>query len=247
MWPEDETREERAAAFSSAQRCFFVSRHNWELFEHQTGEVLTNASVVRNPFKVRYNAQAQWPSADLGWRLACVGTLDPATKGQDLLIRVMAMQKWKERNLSVNCYGSGPCERGLRKLTDALHLRSVCFKGYVEDIEQIWRENHGLIMPSWVEGLPIALVEAMLCHRMALVTDVGGNTELVEHGVNGFVAPAPTVALLDAAMEEAWQRRDEWRELGLEARKKVVACVPPDPVQDFCGKLLETAAGHKQE
>ena len=85
-------------------------------------------------------------------------------------------------------------------------------------------------------------MEAMLCHRFAIVTAVGGNAELVEEGVSGFVAEAPSVATLGAAMERAWVRRAEWRELGLAAGRRVRALVPSDPAADFANRLLGLAA-----
>ena len=51
----------------------------------------------------------------------------------------------------------------------------VTFHGHVNDIrEDIWAKNHILVMPSYYEGMPIALVEAMLSGRTAIVTDFQG-------------------------------------------------------------------------
>src|SRR5437763_3000966 len=47
----------------------------------------------------------------------------------------------------------------------------------------------------------------ILCARPAIVTNVGGNAELLEDGRSGFVAPAPTIKHLNEAMERAWDRR----------------------------------------
>lgn len=95
--------------------------------------------------------------------------------------------------------------------------------------------------------MPLALVEAMLCSRMSVVTDVGGTTELIEHGVNGFVAAAPTVDFLDAVLEEAWRRREDWPAMGVEGRRRAVSLVPADPVGDFCEQLLELAASEPSQ
>jgi glycosyltransferase involved in cell wall biosynthesis len=145
--------------------------------------------------------------------------------------------------LKVSLFGSGPCEKNLRKLVGLLELTNVEFLGQVEDIERVWQDHHGLVLPSRLEGLPISLVEAMLCSRMGIVTDVAGNTEIMEDGVTGFVAAAPTVVLLDQALERAWERRLEWRQMGLAARKMVLANVPPDPVKVFADTLVRLAEG----
>jgi glycosyltransferase involved in cell wall biosynthesis len=85
--------------------------------------------------------------------------------------------------------------------------------------------------------MPLVLVEAMLCGRPCIVTNVGGNAELVEDNVSGFIASAPNEACLDEAMERAWARRDEWQEIGEAAGRRVRTVVPPDPVTDFIQEL----------
>src|ERR1035441_2343114 len=218
-WPHDQAGAELSFAYESARQSFFVAKRNLELLETQTGSKLHNARVVRNPFNVRYDVSASWPVQTPDWRLACVGRLEPAAKGQDLLFQVLAQPKWRQRNLKVSLFGSGPCEKNLRRLVGLLELTNVEFRGQVEDIERLWREHHGLVLPSRLEGLPISLVEAMLCSRMGIVTDVAGNTEIMEDDVTGFVAAAPTVVLFDQALERAWERRLEWRQMGLAARR----------------------------
>ena len=117
-------------------------------------------------------------------------------------------------------------------------MKRLDFMGHVDAPAKIWQVNHGLLIASRNEGLPIVLVEAMQAGRMAVVTDVAGNTELVEDGVTGFVAKAPTVELLDDAMERAWQNRGRWREMGVRAKGKVAQIIPENPGRVFSQKLL---------
>ena len=69
-------------------------------------------------------------------------------------------------------------------------LEKVTYGGFTEDVESIWASHHALVLPSRSEGLPLVVVEAMLCGRPAIVTDVAGNAELIQDGVSGFVAAA---------------------------------------------------------
>jgi glycosyltransferase involved in cell wall biosynthesis len=239
FWPDDQGALQLADAYSGARACFFVSRRNLELFEEQIGARLPAARVVRNPVNVDYNVAPPWPNDQGTWRLACVARLEPAAKGQDILIKVLSQPKWRERPLHVTLYGTGACERNIRTLSDG--LASIEFAGHVSDVEGIWAKNHALVLPSRYEGLPLALVEAMLCSRTAIVTDVAGNTEVIEQGITGFVARAPTVSLLDEAMEEAWTRREEWQEMGARARNAIKKLIPADPVGEFCEQLLTQA------
>jgi len=66
-----------------------------------------------------------------------------------------------------------------------------------------------------------------------------GIKELVEDNVNGFLAKAPTVELIDEAMERAWQRKDGWEEMGKLATEKVRKLIPADPVKIFSDQLKE--------
>ena len=77
----------------------------------------------------------------------------------------------------------------------------------------------------------------MLCARPCIVTDVAGNTELIEDNVHGFVAAAPSPPCLDEALERAWQQRDRWQAIGQAAAARVRTAVPRDPVGELVRKL----------
>jgi glycosyltransferase involved in cell wall biosynthesis len=116
----------------------------------------------------------------------------------------------------------------------------VDFAGYVP-VEEIWASNHILVLPSRYEGLSLAMVEAMMCARPVIATDVGGHSEIIEDGVTGFLAKAPTVASVAEALESGWARRAEFEEIGLAAAKRIREIVPADPVGIFSSKLQEYA------
>jgi len=126
-------------------------------------------------------------------------------------------------------------------MAEHLKLATVHFRGHVDNINGIWEQNHLLILPSRIEGLPIALVEAMWCGRAAIVTDIAGNAELCVDGRTGFVAAAPSVGALEQTMEVAWTCRHEWQKMGNAARMRVEALIPKDPVGEFA-RLLITCA-----
>lgn len=227
--PSDEKLPRLRALYAGAQSCCFVSEHNRRLTEQQLGMALPQATVVRNPFLVPWTPRTDWPDDGAGLRLACIGRLFTMEKGQDLLLRVMARDKWRNRPLFVTIYGKGANREGLEGMAAFLGLTKVSFGGFVSDIAEVWRQHHGLILPSRCEGLPLVVVEAMLSCRVPIVTDVGGSREVVDDGATGFIASAPTEAALDEAMERAWQRRDEWRALGAAASDRIRMLVPPDP------------------
>ena len=243
FWPPDKVRKYRRDVFEAAIKCFFVSSHNRSLTEDQIGRRLANAAIVRNPFLVAVDNPLSWPgNEEREFRLACVGRLYVLDKGQDVLLRVLARDKWKKRNLHVSFFGQGINREGLMELANKLEVSKVSFPGQTKDVQSIWNEHHALVLPSRSEGLPLALVEAMLCGRTAIVTNVGGNAEVIDDHVTGFLAAAPTEADFDEALEKAWERRDEWRAMGSLAASRIRELVPADPAAEFACQLLEIEA-----
>ncbi|HEX6087898.1 MAG TPA: glycosyltransferase [Thermoanaerobaculia bacterium] len=240
-WPSEEARPAMRAAYTNAVAAYFVSEHNRRLTEEQIGVTLEQTAIVRNPFNVPYAQRGDWPGGE-SLRLACVGRLLSSEKGQDLLLRVLARERWRSRAWSVTFFGSGPDRDALIALASRLGLTSVAFAGHVDDVAAIWRDHHALVLPSRCEGLPIVLVEAMLSGRVPIVTDAGGNAEVIDDGVTGFVAAAPSEDALDEAMERAWQRRGEWRDLGARAAAHIRTIVPPDPSHVFAAQVEAIAA-----
>jgi glycosyltransferase involved in cell wall biosynthesis len=240
-WPDDHRLEQLRALYAGARACFFVSEHNHRLTEEQLGMALPRAAVVRNPFLVPWEPRPDWPDGRNGLRLACIGRLYTKEKGQDLLLRVLAREKWRNRALSVTFYGSGLNAAGLEQMARFLGLTRVAFGGFTGDLSAVWREHHGLVLPSRCEGLPLVVVEAMLSGRVPIVTDVGGNREVVDDELTGFLAAAATEDALDEALERAWQRRDEWPAIGTAAANRIRELVPPDPAAVMAGMLEELA------
>ena len=242
FWPPDKSRQYRRNVFEGAVKCFFVSQHNRRLTEDQIGADLANAAVIRNPYLVPADGPFPWPDAgDDCLRLACVARLYLLDKGQDILLRVLAREKWKGRGLHVSFFGRGLNAESLADLAARLGVRNVSFEGQTTDVPGIWKEHHALVLPSRAEGLPLALVEAMMCGRPSVVTNVGGNKEVVQDGVTGFLA-APDEDSIDAALEEAWARRGELREMGRRAALRIRELVSANPVEDFADTLLDLAS-----
>lgn len=239
MWPDEGRAREFIEFYGRASRVFFVSNGNRTMLETQIGHEFTNAEIIRNPFNVRRDVMVPWPTESNPLNLACVGRLEPAAKGQDLLLRVLAKEPWRSRPLTLSFFGKGCAEDNLRRLTKHLKLdEHVKFYGHIKGIEGLWAKHHALIQPSRFEGLPITIVEAMHCGRMVIVTDVAGNAEVVQDGVNGFVAEAPTERHLHAALERAWEKREQWEKMGQAAGQAIRELVPAEPAAEFARKLL---------
>ena len=237
-WFDERGVREAVLTYTQARRVFCVSDGNRKLLRLQVGDPLPNAVVAWNPCSVAGTSAPSWPS-NKTWRLACVGRLDPAPKGQDLLLQILARPEWRSRPIEVNFFGAGPYERTLHRLAEMLRMKNVFFRGHVNNIRAVWEQNHALVLPSRYEGLPLTLVEAMWCARPAIVTDVGGNAELCADNETGFVSPASTLPSFAEALDRAWNRRHDWQVIGQAAMARVEAQAPKDPIKLFCDRLMD--------
>jgi len=235
-WPPKELRKTMLAGFKQAKHNFFVSQDNIEVTQLQLGQRLTNLGLVRNPFQVPYTTPPTFPELE-GFHLACVGRYDFKTKGQDVLLRVMMQEKWQTRPLTIHFFGDGDDEDNLKSIVDNYKLPNIKIHPYTPTVD-IWNHMHGLILPSRSEGLPISLVEAMLSYRVAIVTNVSGSLEVMLPNETGFVASAPRPVYLDEALENAWQRRMEWEDMGKKAGAHIRTLVPEFPEQNFADTLI---------
>jgi glycosyltransferase involved in cell wall biosynthesis len=240
-WPTDEEAERYRKGFSAALRCYFVSEANRRLLEKQIGCELSNAEVVRNPFNVKFDFSPAWPNLGQDGELhfACVARLDPVPKGQDILFEALSGPSWMPRPWQLTLYGEGQRRKSLECLAQRLGISDrVIFAGFLP-AEEIWARSHVLVMPSRFEGLPLAMVEAMLCGRPVVATDVAGHAEIIQDGVTGFLAESPTPSSLSLALERFWMRRAEAQAIGVAASKRIRELVPPEPARVFSGKLKE--------
>jgi glycosyltransferase involved in cell wall biosynthesis len=245
-WLEDEMAARYRQALRAALRCYFVSKANLQLMQKQIGAELPNAEVVRNPFNVDFNTSLRWPSPGKNGavRLACVARLDPRAKGQDILLEALATPVWFNRPWQLTLYGNGPFKNVIERLVQHFGLgERVTLAGHVSRVADIWAENHVLVMPSRFEGLPLAMVEAMLCGRPIVATDVAGHSEIIEDGVSGFLADAPTVPSVAVTLERLWKRRHDLEVMGQAAARKIRDSVPADPASVFSKKILSLLVG----
>lgn len=235
-WPQPNERAVMKQAFEKAAKCFFVSQHNLQLTEEQFGFRFYNAKLVWNPVKVKREIIA-YPSVQNGFNLACIGRLFILDKGQDILLRILSQKKWKERPLTISFVGNGVDEAGLKSMADLLNVKNIEFTGQQQNIEDIWKQHHALVLPSRSEGRPLVILEAMAAGRMTIATNVGGNDELIADEKSGFIAEA-NFSSFDAALEKAWQRRNEWEAMGKNAFHDGMKKIPEAPEIDFAQNLM---------
>jgi glycosyltransferase involved in cell wall biosynthesis len=238
----DAARRAAIACLSRARRVAFVAERNLRVAERQIAASLPNACVVGNPVNLADLRAVPYPDPDVV-KLANVARLEAQCKGQDVLLEVLSGDPWKARRWRLRFYGAGPDRSYLERLTSYYQLcERVEFCGHVGDVRSIWADNHLLVMPSRSEGTPLSLVEAMICGRPSVVTDVGGNLEWIDEPSTGFVADAPSARSLNHALERAWEAREHWELVGQQAHQRALSKFDPHPEETLLSLLIEGAA-----
>jgi glycosyltransferase involved in cell wall biosynthesis len=218
---------------------FFTSYNDIEKAQKDLNLTISNAVVVRNPVNLKDKTILPFPE-NKPIQMAMVGNLVTVHKGQDITLNVLKNKIWETRSWHLNIYGSGPDENYLKKLCDENHLAGrASFHGQVNDIRALWQKNHILLMPSRMEGVPLAMVEAMLCGRPCVITNVGGISEWIEENRSGFIAESVTFDSFEKALERAWQYKDQWEEMGKYAHDRAIQLYDPNPGKTLLDMITE--------
>jgi L-malate glycosyltransferase len=231
-------------AFHHASKVLFVSERNAAVAGRHLLDDINNSLLVRNPVNLTEIGIIPYKENESVVHFAMVANLLVNHKGHDILFDVLKSEKWSERAWQLNIYGSGDDEKYIRDLCTFFKLQDrVHFKGRTNNIRKVWEENQILLMPSLCEGIPLAVVEAMLCGRPVVATDTGGHMEWIQDGFNGFIAEGANVYSYDNALERAWQQKSIWPSLGMNAFNTAQKQYDPHPGKTILKIILEH--GHR--
>lgn len=158
--------------------------------------------------------------------MVCVGRICEQ-KGQLLLIE--AMKRLRDLGLDVNLVlaGDGEMRNQVEALIDQYDLvNNVTITGWISGNqvrEQILKAEI-LVLPSFAEGLPVVIMEAMSLRRPVISTYVAGIPELVKHRENGWLCAAGDVEALTIVMQEALiTPKEKLKEMSSLGYKNVIA------------------------
>lgn len=169
----------------------------------------------------RYDA----PAPEAPAHLLFVGRL-AAVKGVPVLFEALRDLLPEHPGLHLTLVGDGPDRDGLERAARAMGLAPhLTFAGYrsQSEVAGLLAQSTALVLPSFAEGVPVVLMEAMAARLPVITTRIAGVPELVEHGKSGLVvAPGDVVALRDA-LSEILGNGDTRRAMGEAGRAKVLA------------------------
>ena len=127
------------------------------------------------------------PQCDPLYDFVCVARFFPV-KNHLFLINVFKEFVDKHSNCKLVLVGGGPLLDECRKLVKELHLDSnILFTGPIDKVYDYLAKSTAFILPSLYEGNPISILEAMNCGLPIIASNVGGVSDVVTSGENGFL------------------------------------------------------------
>lgn len=187
---------ERLAAFFTT-RFVVVSDGERELAcQYRVGrqEQITVIQTGIDPAPFRLPVDISYLKASLGIPVSApvigsVGRLSTQKAPSDFVRVAEAVHRSKPEAHFV-WIGDGPLEEEVRDLSTALQLDSaIHWLGQRSDVHQLLHVFDCLLLTSHWEGFPLVVLEAMAAGVPVAATDILGTRELIQHGVNGWLAP----------------------------------------------------------
>jgi glycosyltransferase involved in cell wall biosynthesis len=155
--------------------------------------------------------------------IGTTGRLAPH-KGYRQLIRAMPSVLREFPGARVIFVGDGPLEAELKGLADQLGVSDQCrFLGFRTDIPELQAVFDIFVLPSLREGLSISLLEALAAGKPIVATNIKGNREVIDHGVNGLLVNPEDPAGLAEGIIRLIRDKELARGMGERAREKAKA------------------------
>ncbi|MBN2656316.1 MAG: glycosyltransferase family 4 protein [Spirochaetales bacterium] len=214
--PEKITKAEKVRCISHYSRSQLMNLtpfEQWDKFQ------IVRCGIDPDIFAPREEPQAE------KIEILCLGRLVPA-KGQHILIKACFDLKKRGIDFHTTIVGGGSDRESLEKLSAASGLTDdITFTGPVSRTEVLdfYRNTHIFVLPSFAEGVPVVLMEAMAMGVPVISTNITGIPELITHGKEGLLAlPSDHIGLADQIAALA-NDRDLRMALGRNGREKVIA------------------------
>jgi glycosyltransferase involved in cell wall biosynthesis len=218
----------------------FVSR------DLREGAPAAPARVVRRQIYNGIAPSEHGPGAPAGndrssawFDVGIVGRLTRVKGHADLLTAVAHLGHLPDLRLHV--FGSGPLDGACRRQAERLGIASrVLFHGFTPRVSERIAALDVLAMPSWHEGLPYVLLEAMSLNVPVVASSVGGLREVMEGRECGLLVPARDPAGLAAAIERLYRNPGLRAELAARARAVVTRQFAASSMVEQYSALYET-------
>ena len=179
---------------------------------HGVGVYTERYHAVSDAEKLQMRSKERLKDSD--FVILCTGELNQ-NKNQKALIKAAAELKESIPGLKILLAGNGPLEQELRMQIRELGVEdAVRLLGYRTDLEKVTPAADLVVSCSYREGLPLNILEAMLCRKPVVASVNRGHRELVRTGYNGYLVPPDSPAKYAEAIKKIYSSRKLAEQLG---------------------------------
>jgi len=201
------------SSYCQSQLMRLVSFDVWKKFE------IVRCGVDTNRFSPGLKPENKTPE------ILCLGRLDPA-KGQHILLKSAKLLEERDLSLQLLFVGDGPERDSLKYEAKKMNLKNdVIFTGAVghDEVHNYYDRADIFVLPSFAEGIPVVLMEAMAKEVPVISSRITGIPELIADGVSGILTtPTDSIELADA-IENILKDKNYALSLGKKGRERVQA------------------------
>ena len=152
----------------------------------------------------------------------------------------------EDRDVEFWLVGDGPFRAKIEAQVAARGLQEYCrFFGFRADVAPLFKQLDIFVLSSLWEGMPISLLEAQYYGIPSVVTNVGGNPEVITNGFNGFLVPPKDADALARAILSLLRDKKMRQELGRRAREVFYEKYTIEKMGDSYLDLIGTIYGKK--
>ncbi len=180
-----------------------------------------------------------------GGRLLFVGRL-AGVKGLPVLFEALAGLSRPHPDLRVTLIGDGPERAQLEREAAARGLSGIVeFAGYrsQDEVARALQDTDIFVLPSFAEGVPVVLMEALAARVPVIASRVAGIPELVEDGVSGLLVPPGDAGALAAAIATLADDPARRKRMGEAGRARVIADFNIEREAAWLAELFRAYAG----
>lgn len=225
-----------------ANTLYLVAKIQKFHLERHLNKKISNVAYAQNPLTLTSFEKIKYPKTKNIFKMAMVTTIDFDAKGIDKLVRIFSKNNWRARAFELEIFGDGKDKELLNKLIIKNDLvEKIKIMGFSDNIENIWFTNQLLVMSSNVDAAPSVLLEAMICGRACVCTNVGFNNEWIVNYETGFIAQSTDENDLEEVLELAWEERQNWEKLGVNCSNSVKDKIAKNPEVQFLENILDSS------
>ncbi|HEY0428953.1 MAG TPA: glycosyltransferase family 4 protein [Pyrinomonadaceae bacterium] len=222
---------------------FFTQKFSSSFFERLTGKMLAQAKVVVVLSELeRKFIEKRWPQTDVRVleNAVALDEVQPRKsetsektivflgrihrdKGLREIIEACRILKEEKFRFDFKCYGTGEAENFFAAEMTKILGDKFFYGGIVSGAEK-WRalaESDIFVLPSYYEGLPVALLEAMAAGCVPVASRIGSIPSVINDGSNGFLTGPRNVAQIAEKLKFLLSGQADWRLLRRNARETI--------------------------